>query len=835
MPKKKNISSSSFRFIDGLVSILCLTVAAGCLYLFWIDLFGTLSRLGERPVGTITWKYKAAQRRFSDRVLWDRLQMESPVYNGDLIRTAVLSEASITFYNGGYLDLAENSLIRIFTEDAIPQLDLMEGTLSASSGEGGMIIRSGDHELALDSGGTAQAAGGTGAEFAITGGRGTLRSGGQSRDMGDGEAFGSGALTVVASPRPNARIIAAGSSPGTVNFLWTRQNYTGPTRIDLARDRNFTRPAAALEVPGGENRARVELSPGTYYWRAYSAQTAAPSRYFKLSIINAAPPRPISPEEGQGLPRYSGSRPLRFRWASGGGAPANSRENNDPDYYLLEAADNPGMANPAVQIRTRRTQADTSLLGPGRWFWRVSAYYETVSQVSAPVSFTIDEGGGLEAPVLIAPAPSAEVDIKPGSRNVYFSWRTVNGAASYTLLVSPNPDLSDPVISRRMVKENYYGYPVDSGVLKTGQYYWGVSPVDAGGREFSFSSTRSFSAGEIPPALGAVFPPDNYTVAEALLPDIRFTWKTDLSPVRFQIAGDGNFTSPVVDEAARSSFFQGRRLPPGGWYWRVLAGPAVPGGRPISTPPRRLVVAGPMPSPVLAAGESRIIVSPGERARFRWQPVEGADRYQFRLYNAGGTLFHAEETAANSVNLVLDEYPEGNYRWTVQALTRESAQGSQRNGPAGMALFYLAKAPEREEEPAPRALPAAVQTPPLRSEPEEGGPPLITPAHNRTFGVAQLRAAPSIVFEWEAVEGASGYTFTVSSQDGRQVLHLALPSPSYVLDDLSILSRGSFTWQVRANWETEGKESPPSQRSFIIDIPAVNQTTLQDIGTLYGK
>ncbi|MDR2181303.1 MAG: hypothetical protein LBN92_01330 [Treponema sp.] len=822
---KKSINSSSFRFVDGLVSILCLAVAAGCLYLFWLDLFSTLSRLGEQPVGTITWKYKAAQRRFSDRVLWDRLRMESPVYNGDLIRTAVLSEASITFYNGGSVDLAENSLIRIVSEAVTPQLDLMDGNLSASSGEGGMVIRSGDHELALDSGGTARAAGGTEAEFAVTGGRGTLGSG---QELGGGEAFGSGALTVVTSPLPNARIIAAGTPTGTVNFLWTRQNYTGPTRIDLARDRNFTRPAAALEVPGNENRARVDLPPGTYYWRAYSAQTAAPPRYFKITVLDAAPPRPISPSEGQGLTQYPGSRALWFRWASGGGA--DSRENNEPDYYLLEAADNPGMANPAVQRQTRRTQANPSLLGPGRWFWRVSAYYETVSQVSALTSFTIDESGGLEAPVLIAPAPSAEVDIKPGSRNVYFSWRTVNGAASYTLLVSPNPDLSDPVISRRMVKENYYGYPVDSGVLQTGRYYWGVAPVDAGGKEFAFSPARSLSAGEAPPALGAVFPPDNYTVAEDLLADIRFTWKTDLSPVRFQIAGDGNFTSPVVDEVAASGFFQGRRLPPGGWYWRVLAGP----GQPVSTPARRLVVTGPLPRPVLFAGESRIA---GERTAFRWQPVEGADSYQFRLYNEGGALLYTEETATESAGLLLD-YSEGNYRWTVQALAGGERNSSRRKGLVGTASFYLAAAAEEEapaEAPDWYAVPEEPVREPAAFQPVTGAPRLIAPAHNRTFGVAQLRENPSIAFSWEAVEGASGYTLTISAGDGRQIVHRTLSSPSYIFTDLSVLSRGVFTWRVQAEQNTGREQGPPSEQSFIIDIPAVNRFTLQDMGTLYGN
>ncbi|MDR1900489.1 MAG: FecR family protein, partial [Treponema sp.] len=172
MPKKKSTRADPPRLSDALVMAVCLAGALLCLVFFQLDLNRTLSRLGEQPVGTITWKYRAAQRRFIDRVLWDRLQTESPVYHGDSIRTAALSEAAVTFPGGGVIDLGENSFIRIFVKDALPRLDLLEGNVSVAAGEGGFVLASGSHALTLGPGGAgaAGAAGGGGAEFHGTGG-----------------------------------------------------------------------------------------------------------------------------------------------------------------------------------------------------------------------------------------------------------------------------------------------------------------------------------------------------------------------------------------------------------------------------------------------------------------------------------------------------------------------------------------------------------------------------------------------------------------------------------------------------------------------------------------
>ena len=91
----KSNPSSSNRGADIVVVALSLLIVFFSSYLFVQSLNRTFSRSDKTPVATVTFKYKAVQRRFLDRAVWDRPQQHSPVYNGDTIRTAPSAEATI--------------------------------------------------------------------------------------------------------------------------------------------------------------------------------------------------------------------------------------------------------------------------------------------------------------------------------------------------------------------------------------------------------------------------------------------------------------------------------------------------------------------------------------------------------------------------------------------------------------------------------------------------------------------------------------------------------------------------------------------------------------------
>jgi hypothetical protein len=101
-----------FRFLDWVIIIILLLTAVICFDMFRHDLSFTFNLQNRESIGTVVVRKNTVQRRLGDRVLWDRLSRESPVYVWDLIRVAETSAATLQL-NGASIELEENTLVRI--------------------------------------------------------------------------------------------------------------------------------------------------------------------------------------------------------------------------------------------------------------------------------------------------------------------------------------------------------------------------------------------------------------------------------------------------------------------------------------------------------------------------------------------------------------------------------------------------------------------------------------------------------------------------------------------------------------------------------------------------
>jgi hypothetical protein len=666
------------------------------LNLFRLDLFRTLTRQAEQPVGTITFKYKAAQRRFVDRVLWDRLRRESPVYDGDFIRTADLSEATITFA-WGVIDLEENSLIQIHGNGQGARIEIDSGSLSAAADfENELLIVSGDNEAAIGAGGAVRA-GVEGGDFMlrVTEGSASFTGRGESGTVSAGETLvlgGTGLRTVrkaaALSPRSQARLLSPRPGKREVSFRWSRVNLGADetVRLEIAEDRSFSRIVFGGDFAG--DRAMVDLEPGSYFWRVLPGDEdpSGVSSFDTLAFRVIAAPAPvlITPAEGYSY-QFRVRRPqVRFQWTEVSGAVS----------YALEVADNPRMTNPALVRDVRGTSLYSPELGPGTWYWRVRplfpASYEGSAGEAAPASFRISQSGNLRAPELQVPRDRSMANI---AGDLYFSWRPEAEARSYTIQISGNPDMRNPVLSET-VRDNFYSYRAGRGVIGPGQYYWTVLQTDTEGNDSTPSPARSFTALEGDLIQRLVFPPEGYTAAAAMLPDLRFTWKTNLVfQTRFQISAGADFSSVPIDEAVNGETFQGRILPEGTWYWRIQARES--GGMVFETPARPFIVAPPIPGPVLVTPGpgGRVTIREEEPAVFSWEAVEGAEYYQLKLYRGEdrNPVYQNNFIEGTEHSLSLNSYPDGNYRWTVQGFAPESSRNTRRTGLLSEASFVARK------------------------------------------------------------------------------------------------------------------------------------------------
>jgi len=924
--KQTKSSRGPLRTADIVVIVLCIVGTLASLGLFWRDLFQTVRNRNADPLGTISFKYNTAQRRLEDRVLWDRLRQDSSVYNGDIIRTADLSEATIRFGGGREINMTENTLIRIRMRAGDTEIDLSDGEVSLGAGSdagdnavGDKIILSvGDNRVEAGSDAVLSASAREKVlDLQVAKGNAVYSgSSGQRRTVAAGTAVSvktTGTVSsatsdkpaaIVSAPVPNAQFLTRRQDPLSILFSWKKLNIPASEalQLEVSETRSFIRIHQTVSASG--SGARAELSPGDWYWRIKRSTGNTVLASGRLTVVYSGSPFLIAPARGYTYQYKLKAPSVHFQW----------QEMEKVSYYTVEVAANSNFSSPKMALRVKGTYLDTSNLEAGTWYWRVTPVFSGDNQgtaVSASSSFKIVQSGALNAPTLVSPETGNTVYIGV-NKNVYFSWKKEKEAKSYTIQIAQNQSLRNPVIKEE-VKDNVFVYRQESGTLKPGQYYWGVFQTDVQGDQSALSVVQSFTAASGEPVQRPLFPPDNYVIAEALMPDIRFTWKSDSSSnARFQISGASDFSRLLIDEKIFGASFRGRPLTPGTYYWRIAAADPVQ-----QAPGRQFVVVSSLPAPVpeSPANGGRLVLRPGEQLALRWRPVNRAEQYTVRVYSGTGASrrpLYEQTAAATTLQLPANSFANGDYFWTIQAfaderenatrltgltseqrftirrlqaLTLDSPEtGVEISGPVvlrwstaetvGKSRFVLSQnsnplrgAPVQEILNPDRSitidrLREGVYYWTIIAETQDGydisaaaprrfsklpsllpEPAGLSPADGMVIGPEVLRASRNIVFNWEPVENADAYLFSLfrKTDTGQQQLVRTEPrqETSWTLDDLQLLGEGDFVWQVEAVRQGRGgaieERGRVGENDFRLEIPLPNQVQIPETGTLYGK
>jgi hypothetical protein len=160
--------------------------------------------------------------------------------------------------------------------------------------------------------------------------------------------------------------------------------------------------------------------------------------------------------------------------------------------YEFQIAADSGMNAPVLgagqdRFFTKNTRATLKKSLPDRTYWwrvRASTASGQVSAWSAPRAFT---------KVLTAPRPQSPVGgtaVSYPATPLKLVWSPVDRAASYLVTIATDPSLAT-VIGGKPI-ETYATSFTRAGVLPSGTYYWGVTPVDAQGNRGTPSPVNSF-------------------------------------------------------------------------------------------------------------------------------------------------------------------------------------------------------------------------------------------------------------------------------------------------------------------------------------------------------
>ena len=514
---------------DAAVTLLTLLLAGTLLWFFFQEFNRTVSRGTMEPAGTIVFKRRAADRRAVVGLIWERMRNNSPVYDGDILRTGGGAEAAILFDGGGGIDLFENTMLELNLTAEGRNIAVETGSFVLSGSDDPsarpLVVSLGNHGITLPHGASAAVTLGAGRlEIDVT--RGSLSVSGPSGetvpveqgqgvviDLADGERTLVTYDIVPENPAHNAKLLLFGTGPEPVLF-----GCSGDSRgavLEIAAESGFGQPLSEAPV-SDSGEAAAALPPGVYFWRFRNDDSLSPPR--RIVVLGDSYPAQIGPAPDAAFSFRRTPPQVQFSWTSSEYAVS----------YRLEIAADDGFSEPVRQVRTLLSSARATMPGEGTWFWRVVPEYpfETAGGTPAPEirELRVARSETMESPAAVSPLEGTLVSIDTvEGKGLSFSWNPVPEAVGYELRVYP-PGSGEAVRYVAGVPFLRIGSDDAAPYQAPGNYSWEVSWRDGEGILSPPGERRTLHVIDSEPSFYLTFPPDGYTIADSLAPDTRFAW-----------------------------------------------------------------------------------------------------------------------------------------------------------------------------------------------------------------------------------------------------------------------------------------------------------------------
>lgn len=617
----------------------------------------------------------------------------------------------------------------------------------------------------------------------------------------------------------------------SIRFSWGESEEAISYILELAKDRagtdNFSRTRTNLT-----GLTVATLAEGTWYWRVVPVyphtligknETAA---FRSITIVKSSvmqPLVPVRPADGTLFQiQDAAARGMSFSW----------QPESEAVGYELRILDRPDAAKPLSSFATDRPfmQLDSKqvpfLAKAGTWYWAV--VWKDAEGNLSPLSKAL-RMVGVDGKIAIRQSfpPEGYTIADSLTSNTRFAWKS-NITARTVFQLSADPLFADVAQETEVHSESILG-----SEWKAGVYYWRLRTYNIDGSVFVETPPRSVTVAKplAEPVLLHPMPSTALTVVENEV--VRFNWQ----PV------------PNADYYAFQAYFgpeapidtTGETEPPRPAFEATsLAEPScdVPLGS-MSDGLYRIHVQ----AFALDTMESTRIIgyvsknnfnvkkihpvelrTPGNGAKIEgltarrqgidlsWYSQDPPTSLTVSLLRNGSPYPLPFKNAQTLSSVHIERLPEGSYKWKIQAAIEQfNISSKEANGFTVLAI--------------PQLTPST----------------LIEPADQTVYGPNELRASRAIRFTWTAVPGATHYTLKIfnSSTKALMYAHDKIDAVSYILEDLAVLDRGSFTWEITAQnyWsdgliEQDGKEA---RSRFKIDLPDMKAPNKPKDKTYYGN
>lgn len=576
-----------------------------------------------------------------------------------------------------------------------------------------------------------------------------------------------------APPAPTGLVLSVESGVNTPTLAWDRVDGAARYEVWVDDDPAF---ASATKTTTVNSRwvPATPLPAVRHYWQVRSVGTDSTQSGWSSADFDVAalggPSLAFPPHDPDGDPALELGQPDEpplLMWQPVAGAVQYTVEVDDDELFL--------------EGKRAYLTKSTSIVVPdqkanGRYFWRVTA----------------DLGGGVKTlpsdtwAYHISPLPEVENAVEIGTEeDVVLDWDPVDGAKSYNVWVSTDPDFNDTSETVLAPSTEVYGTRFSPTVtfLNNDTYYWKVRAVNADGEAKNWPSvTRHEFARRWPDKPALVWPPNQ--ISPAVSDPLYYQWTPvdHASHYEVQVGTDPNFTTGSFERCytASTTYTPGDLAPddrciPGGqggtYYWRVRA---------LDEPADVLGIYSEVGRFIYDPGRTQLTAPANGAAvtvpTLSWEPARDAERYRVTIRKDGGIVDQAVTYALSYTPAEL--LVPGTYSWGVVPLDANGAI------PVGYGTW---------------------RTFTVTGPPEDTALPHLTPITGTLADGASVRF-PSL--SWEIHPDAHHYRINIGDH-GSGYWHATSDSiattdfqnPAATSLDSTYLDPGRYDWQVSAYTE----------------------------------
>ncbi len=810
---KKKIKSK-WRLFDIFIIFFCLSGTLFFAYLFYRDLYSFTVRSDKQAIGVISSSERLIQRKFDDRVVWERVSQNAELYNNDTIRTSDLAHSVLRFKDNTVLNLYENTMIQVsWTQSGGLQIRVNDGGIMVDSSEseteahvafddGSVIQIDAGSSLSAETSaeqnsknveiksGTAQITTEAGDEMAL--------AVGESVNVSKSGRILKNPLTVI-SPQKELRLLNTDSNDFTnVEFEW-KNEYETPVIIQTSRVKNFSK-LETDDVVQYDSNFTLEAPSGTLYWRVFTMYTIDSPVSGKIVIDDNTQMHIVSPVSGASFRYFTELPRVKFRWSG----------NENASHYRLVVSSTRDMNNVVAVREVQDAFLTLDTLQSGTWYWQVTPYYSFngigYAGASEIGSFTVVHAEQHSPPELLVPSPNTVISRKDGdSPAVAFSWKSDLPEANHSILIARDEFFDDVVFSEN-VSGMRFSRNFDAEKFADGTYYWKIVRSATAEDELSESSVRSFRVvRSVPEHNRLLYPPESFSAESAFLASTQFLWKIADEyknvPSVFQISSTPDFSSILVEKEQNSAFVGGISLPQGTYWWRI--GSKSESGEIVElTQERRFSVLKELAVPEITMPRlgQELVVGSSQYVGVSWTAVDGADSYNVKIFDEDDKMV-SQRLSVNATAAQFQLVP-GKYTVRVQAQADGSEISAARQGSYALCGFSV-RGPENIvlESPADKA---------------------------EIAGLTALRQPT--YFSWQIGKDKAGqYTFILQKEQ---------PNGSFLQVDsrtgtghgvsLRRLSAGNYRWKVQASTAAGLSLDSPEFSFSVTEVPPLENPRLTE-------